>query len=293
MSETGSVEATSRRVRNVAMSGAAWDALLNLDDTEVVETDGGEMALVLLDGQLHLHFAFESPAVMQRAFVPLFEPLRETVEDFGVDYVRCDLAEVSTRRLFDPLLHGADFTLHGEWMEMLLRDAGELEPPTIPDGLEMRRATDGDAAAIVAIEQEAYGDWSDEATSTALRLAEAGWVGVLTESGSPIAYAINSDVEDAEGRILSAAVDPDHRGAGLGQIILGAAAYQLGAGGARVVSVRARPDIPESARTASALGFAVGRRAVEYRRPADEELVEERRERLRVEGMKVRFGDWR
>ena len=45
---------TRTAVRNVPMKPRDWEALLDRDDTEAVEVDGGEMALVMRDSQLRL-----------------------------------------------------------------------------------------------------------------------------------------------------------------------------------------------------------------------------------------------
>jgi len=117
---------------------------------------------------------------------------------------------------------------------------------------------------------------------------------VLEQGGAVVAYALNSAAESGRGAILSCAVAPGEQGAGLGKIILGAATYQLGSAGARTVTVRVRPSIPQGARVAQALGYRVGTRGVELRRDSDEALLTQRR--LDAQGARtarVRFGGWR
>jgi ribosomal protein S18 acetylase RimI-like enzyme len=169
-----------------------------------------------------------------------------------------------------------------------------MTPPEIPEGFKMRRGSASrDGKAVMRIAGDAYGEWSDGEAAARVRLNGASWVGVLEEGGKAVAYALNSVAEGRRGRVLSAAVDPEHWGRGLGQVIAAAAAYQLGTQGAHEVSVEVRPDIWAAARAATAAGFVVGRRGIEYRRPAADEEIQARREKLQVDGMKVRFGGWR
>lgn len=293
MSPPRTLGRATNRLRNAPISDEEWAQLLESDDIDVAQAEGGEMLLVRRDGQLQLLFAFDDNAAQKRAFGPLFEALRDDIPEWGTDYVAAHLVSVSSRRWIDPLLAEADFLPHGEWIDMVHQAVTELSPPEIPAGLTMRRGTAADHDAIVVIEAAAYEQWSDGEDAIREHVESAGWVGVLTDGDRVIAYAVNTAAENGRGRTLSAAVEPDRQGDALGAIILGAAGYQLGASGALEAVVRVRPDIPAGPRTAANLGYEVDRRGREYRRPTDESVIEARREQLRVQGMKVRFGDWR
>lgn len=282
-------------VRNIPTRDRDWEALLDADETEAVETDGGEMALVRLDGQLQLRFSFTDRELMKAAFNPMWGALHPHLASFGVDYVRFDLISFPVREWIDPMLDEAGFLPFGEWLEFERRDLADVTPPEFPAGVRLRRATaaDADIAAVVAIEAEAYGRFADGERATRARLATAGWAGVLEAGGEIVGYAINEHPAGAGALVQSLGVAASARGNGYGRLLLEAAAYQLAAAGARRAFVRARPDIRRSAETATAAGFRPARSAVEFRRTLDEAAIEERLRNRQVQGMKVRFGEWR
>jgi ribosomal protein S18 acetylase RimI-like enzyme len=283
---------TRTAVRNFPMKPRDWETLLDLDETTAVEVDGGEMALVMHDGQLQLMFSFETNEVMKAAFSPMWTALKPKLKQYKVPYARFDLVAFPVREWIDHMLDEADFVPFAEWIEMEHRETADLTPPEPPAGVTIRKATAADEARIVEIEADAYDVQSDGAEVTRARLAAASWTGVLEEDGAVIAYAIN-DIEDGAGRIVSAAVAPEAWGRGFGAVIVQAAAYQLAASGARLITLLARPGIPRSIETARAVGFRPGRSGSEFRRSLDERANAARRKQRHVEGMKVRFGDWR
>ena len=54
-----------------------------------------------------------------------------------------------------------------------------------------------------------------------------------------------------------------------------------------------RPDIKQSLRVCSELGFRHLRSGIEFRRSIDEQAITAKREARRIGGVKARFGDWR
>ena len=281
------------QTRNMPRTISEWEAVLDSGDTIAVETDVGEMAFVEDGGQLQLHYAFDSLEAMKQVWHSMFGALRPRILELGYPYLLIDLVEHPNRRWIEGLLDENDFEQLGDWLEFAHNDVRNLEPPEIPDGLTMRRGTADDHDAVVAIEAAAYGVLTDGATATRTRLEEAAWLGVLEDDGEVIAYALNTAVEDGRGRVLSCAVRPARQRHGLGKVILRAATYQLGAAGARIGLARVRPEIPQGARIAQAVGYRVGRRGVELRRDSDEGVLVQRREEQRIRNMRVRFGGWR
>lgn len=281
------------QTRNIRRTIDEWEALLDADGAIAVETEVGEMALVPADGQLRLHYAFDSLEAMKQVWHSMFEALRPRILELGYPYLAIDLVEHPNRRWIEALLAENDFAPLGEWLEFAHHDIRELEPPAISDGLTMRRGGEADREAAIAIEAAASGDFTDGATALRARLDGGCWLGVLDRGGEPVAFAINAPVEGAQGRVLSCAVAPAEQGKGLGKTILGAAGYQLASAGARTALVRVRPEIPQGARVARAVGFRVGRRGVELRRDSDEAVLAARRDDQRIRNMRVRFGGWR
>ncbi|MPZ99073.1 MAG: GNAT family N-acetyltransferase [Dehalococcoidia bacterium] len=165
--------------------------------------------------------------------------------------------------------------------------------PEFPEGVEMRRAQGDDLDAVRRLWADAYGDLSDGERTIDARLDGASWVGLLSADGEPAAFAVNGEVEEANGRILGAGVDPDFRGRGYGALVVAAAMYQLTTRDARRATIEVRPDIPQGLRLCRDLGFSPDRAGLEYRRSTDEAEIQEQREQRRVAGVKARFGKWR
>ena len=294
MMERPDVEGGQPRLRNAPIRPRAWRDLMESDDVAAIESDAGTLLLTLASGQVNLHYAFVDQERMTHEFVPLFGELEPEIDSFDAAYVRIDLVQVPDRAWVEPLLHEVDFRHFGEWMDMVHYELdADAPPPEFPRDVTMRRADAGDFDRIVAIESQAYGDLADGETATRLRLEDAAWVGVLEQEGEIVAYAVNGEVDAARGQILSAAVAPEARGHGFGQLVLAAAVYQLTAADAREATVRVRPAIGQALRITQALGFRPGDRGVEWRRPSDAETIAERRHSERRGGIKARFGNWR
>jgi GNAT superfamily N-acetyltransferase len=281
-------------VRNAPIRPREWQRVLDRPDTEAVEVDGGEMALVMQDGQLHLMFAFESNELLQTAFNPMWESLKEKLSGYPVGYLKLDLVAFTVREWLDPMLDMHGFLPFPEWMDLEHRSLSEVVPPEVPAGLSIRRATPADFDRIVEIESESYGEGADGPEATRVRLDAAAWVGVLVEGNSVIGYAINNAPEAPAniGRIASCAIAPEAWGRGLGKVMLTAAAYQQATAGAKQAIVRGRPDVPRSLPTAIATGFRPGRSGFELRRTLDEAAIAERFAQRAHDGVKVRFGGW-
>ncbi|MEZ4554803.1 MAG: N-acetyltransferase family protein [Dehalococcoidia bacterium] len=285
---------TRAAVRNTPLKPRDWESILDDDDTEAVEVDGGEMALVVRGGQLHLMFAFDSNEVMKAAFNPMWTALKPKLKRFkSYQYCRFDLVAFPVREWIDHMLDEADFLLQGGWTEMEHRDPADIAPPEPPAGIRIRRAAADDLPRILEIEAASYGPFSDGPEVTAARFEAAPWTGVLDEDGEVVAYAINAAVDGNLGRTLSLGVAPEARGEQLGSTMLQAAAYQLAATGARRLAATARPDVPGSIDAARRVGYRPGHSGTEFRRSLDERANKERREQRHIQGMKVRFGDWR
>lgn len=285
---------TRAAVRNTPVKPRDWEDILDDDGTEAVEVDGGEMALTVRDGQLHLMFAFDSNEVMKAAFNPMWAALQPKLKRFkAYRYCRFDLVAFPVREWIDHMLDEADFLLQGGWTEMEHRDPADITPPEPPAGVTIRRATPADLDRILEIEVASYGAFSDGAEVTTARFEAAPWTGVFEEDDEVVAYAINAEVEGGVGRTLSLGVAPEARGRGLGSTMLQAAAYQLAATGGRRLVATARPDVPGSIDAARRLGYRPGHSGTEFRRSLDERANKARRQQRHVQGMKVRFGEWR
>ncbi len=288
------VDTVTPRLRNVPMRPRDWDELIERDDVTSVSLEDGVLALVPRFGQLCLYFAFLGEEEGRTHFAALFEALADDIEADGWPYTRIDLVEMMNRMWIEPLLQEADFRPHGEWMDLERRELREdTPPPEIPEGYRMRRATDADHDAIVAIEAAAYGDDTHGEEATRIRLDQAHWVGVLEHEGRVVGYAINAAAHRGVGRIVSLAVAPEAWGHGLGRVLAEAAAYQVASQGATRAVLELNPLVGAAIRAARDAGFRPGRRGIEWRRPTDASVRAAIREDERRTGVKARFGEWR
>jgi ribosomal protein S18 acetylase RimI-like enzyme len=287
------LQTTGPQMRNVPMRPRAWRALLETPGTVLAERDASTLALVPEGGELRLYWAFASVEGMRTSFAEMFEELHPHLTSDAADYVALDLVEVAGKEWLEPILGDADFEFFAEWMELNHPDLDPNAVPEFPDGVAMRRAKQADHARVREIWAAAYGDYADGPRAIAHAVDAATWLGVLEADGEIVAFAANGEVEDAEGRVLTAAVAPDAQGNGYGQLVLAAAAYQLTTKDARRATVIARPDVPQALRTCTAVGFRPGRMGLEYRRTTDEDAIRERNEARRRAGVKARFGNWR
>ncbi len=279
-------------MKNTPLRPRAWRELLETEDAVVVEAEDGQMALVPQDGQVRLYYAFADIEAMRTLFADLFEALREDIPGYDADYLAIDLVSAGNRNWLDPTLQATDFTQFAEWMEMT-RPELDPEPPEFPDGVSMRRAADGDLDRIRAISTEAFGEIADGPRTLESYLRTETWTGVLLRDDEIVAFAVNGAVESGEGRILSAAVAPEAWGNGFGKLVVAAAAYQFTTQDAVRATITVRPDIKQSLRACSELGFRPGRAGIEYRRPVDESVIAERHETAQFAGTKARYGNWR
>ncbi len=292
--ERRDIDDAQPKLRNAPIRPRAWRELVVSDDVAAIESDGGTLVLAKQDGQLNLHYAFSDLEEMRLEFVSLFEGLKSEIESFDADYLRIDLVQLPDRTWIEALLEGVGFTDFGEWMEMVHQDLDpDAPPPQFPEGAAMRRGDASDFDRIIEIEAAALGDLADGEAAMAERLNDAAWIGLLERDGQVVAYAITDDVQAAQGRIISAAVDPPSWGNGFGSLVLGAAVYRLTANEARRITMRVRPEVLQALRVTQDVGFKPGTRGIEWRRSVDERLIEERREQARVGGVKARFGGWR
>jgi GNAT superfamily N-acetyltransferase len=277
------------------ISARQWEELLARPDvTSVGLDDGSTLALVPRGGQICLYYTFADEEAGRLRFAELWAELEDDIEEEGWPYTRIDLVELPNRTWIEALLHAADFRPFGEWMELERRELSEeMPPPFIPQDASMRRATEDDHETIIEIEEAAYGEDADGPEAMDLRLDQASWVGVLEHDGAIAGYAVNEYGGGLQGRIVSAAIRPEHWGHGWGRVLLDAAAYQLASQGATRAQVEVNPLVGAAIRAATGSGFRPGRRGVELRRPTDAAIREQVREAERNTGIKARFGSWR
>ena len=280
-------------MRNTPVSAREWRERLDSPGATVIDAEVGQMAIVPERGQLTLRWAFTDIDTMRQHYTAMFDALKPEIADADVDFLTMDFVQVQNRDWLKPLLDDTDFHFFAEWIEMTHPGLDPEVIPEFPEGVTMRRATDDDVERMYEIWTEAYGDLVPGPGTFDYYLEHQTWTGALEQDGKVVAFAINGPVEAAVGEIFDAAVAPEARGHGYGQLVLAAAAYQFSTQEARRATVRVRPDIKQALRTCSELGFKPGKAGLEYRRTTDEEAIKQRRDERRVAGVKARFGGWR
>lgn len=280
-------------MRNTPMSRRDWQALVESSGTTSISGDAGDLALVRQHGELALYWQFEDLDSMRQHFQPMFDELRPEISEADVDFVTMDLVQVRERDWLKPLLADASFEFFAEWLDMVHPALDPEAIPEFPEGVTMRRAGDDDVPRMFEIWTASYGELARAAGTFDYYLDEHSWAGVLEQDGEILGFAINGPVQAAEGIVLEAAVAPEHWGKGYGQLLLEAAVFQLTTQDARRATIRVRPDIKQSLKACSAVGFRPGEGGLEYRRTTDEALIAERYEAKRKAGVKARFGGWR
>ncbi|MEX2445788.1 MAG: GNAT family N-acetyltransferase [Dehalococcoidia bacterium] len=275
------------------MRPRAWQAMVETPDAVHVADEDGEMLLVPEQGQLRLYWAYADTESMRFLFPAHFADVRDHIDADRAEHVSMDLVGFVNRNWLNPLLKDADFEFFAEWMEMVQPDLDPANVPEFPEGVRMRRAEDGDVDRLREIWLDAYGEYHEGERAFDAMVEQAEWGGVLEVNGEVAGFALNSGVERAEGRILTAAVAPEHWGNGYGRLVLAAAAYQLASREAVRAVVKVRPDIKQALRTCADLGFRHLRSGLEYRRSLDEAALDQKHEERRIGGVKARFGNWR
>ena len=287
------VEAEPFALKNMPMRPRERRRLLEREGTLHIEEERGEVFLVPELGQLRIYWGFENVEAMRTLFPGWFDELRAHITLDRADYVAMDLVSLPNRNWLDPMLDDASFEFFAEWMEMTHSDLDPDAVPDFPEGVTMRRGEADDVTRCRDIWIEAYGELGDGPRTFDALVEEASWHGVMESNGDIVAFAFNGEVERAEGTVLSAAVAPEAWGNGYGRLILQAAAFQLATQEARRTTIRVRPDIKQSLRACSDVGFRFSRGGLEFRRTTDEEAISRKKQERRVAGVKARFGKWR
>ncbi|MDO8502895.1 MAG: ribosomal protein S18-alanine N-acetyltransferase [Gemmatimonadaceae bacterium] len=139
----------------------------------------------------------------------------------------------------------------------------------------LRNARPGDVVAIARIEKESFGDPWGTADFRALMDSPQTIFLVVTDPGSEeiTGYAVALTVLD-ESEILNIAVDPAHRGRGLGGHLLDAALASLRELGAVATFLEVRESNKAARRLYGSRGFTeMSRRKGYYRSPVEDALV--------------------
>ena len=151
--------------------------------------------------------------------------------------------------------------------------------------LHIRRAVQGDLAAMVRIERASFSDpWSEDSFATTLSLermrvfvaeseveneAEQGGDGAASLLGYVVVLVVGPDAE-----IADLAVAPEMRRRGIGRALLERALAELAEEGVRTLYLEVRESNRAARMLYEAYGFdSIGRRRGYYREPVEDALV--------------------
>ena len=135
-------------------------------------------------------------------------------------------------------------------------------------------ATVHDLASVASIERAAFSDpWSLRSFREALDSAAVYFACARRDDGGVLGYVVAWFVAD-QGEIANIAVAPDHRGQGVGRMLLDAALGEAGARGISAVFLEVRDSNQRARELYASRGFEeVGRRRRYYRRPVEDAIV--------------------
>lgn len=138
----------------------------------------------------------------------------------------------------------------------------------------VRAAERSDLAAVIAIERASFGDpWTRGMFGTHLTSQGGNNFLVAEQAGSVVGYAITVAVAE-ESELLNIAVDPDHRGQGLGALLLDAAMDLCRRSDATEMWLEVRASNAGARRLYSSRGFAeMGVRKRYYHAPREDAIV--------------------
>jgi [ribosomal protein S18]-alanine N-acetyltransferase len=138
----------------------------------------------------------------------------------------------------------------------------------------VRPAQRSDLGAVVAIERASFGDpWTRGMFGTHLTSDGGNNFLVAEEAGSVVGYAIAVVVSE-ESELLNIAVDPDHRGHGLGALLLDAAMDLCRGSGATEMWLEVRASNAGARMLYDSRGFAeMGVRKRYYHAPREDAIV--------------------
>ncbi len=137
----------------------------------------------------------------------------------------------------------------------------------------IRTAVPADAAAMVAIERQCFGDpWSETSFREALT---ASWsFGLVPQTARGIAGYVVGREAGGTGEILNLAVAPEFRRGGIGRALLRAGIEALRRRRADEIFLEVRESNLQAQALYLAAGFRpVGQRAAYYRNPREDALV--------------------
>lgn len=148
----------------------------------------------------------------------------------------------------------------------------------VPPGAQstvLRRASEGDLAAVCRIEQASFADpWSERDFRSVLDFSQAIFlVAADRRSGVVTGYAIALAVSD-QAEVLSLAVDPVRRREGLGGRLIDAAITEAESRGTDSMFLEVRESNRAARELYASRGFEeISRRRGYYRKPVEDALV--------------------
>jgi ribosomal-protein-alanine N-acetyltransferase len=283
-------------LRNVRLNESQLRTL-ERERPELVVVDGEAVMVGWLRRRLvDLHYAFLDRDEFVRRFPSMFARLLDGVQPSEAPLgFRLTLVDRPSRPYVEPVLLAHAFEVNREWMEMVLADLPEQElaGDEIASGFLLRDVEDGDAEAIVRLEDMVFP--APALTVDEIRQARhtTAFYRVLEEKATrAVAGSLLGDVRPAStGHIGTLAVHPDYQRRGLGEAMLRWALAWFRQQGLRRAELTVTIDSAPAIALYRKLGFAPATIGLDYRRPIDEDEVRRVLEKRR--GSLIKFGGWR
>lgn len=206
-----------------------YDELVRSPRLLSTQCDDGYVIGVPYGRHLRVFYEFDTINHIRLHLTNLLNEMGElATEHSETDLMVLDYNDFPHRHYVEPMMIGAGFTSPSEVSVMRCRDVRDQALPELGADITVRDASDDDAAAIVEIEEQAFGEGSHAPPLAAQFFDEAEWVGVAERDGSPAGYIRTVPAEKRGISAETLIVHPEHDHTDISRALL-ATAMQRGA----------------------------------------------------------------
>ena len=266
-----------------------YDELVRAPHLLSAQCDDGFVIGLPYGRHLRLYYEFDAVNHIRLHLTHLLNDMGElALEHSDCELMTLDYNDFPHRHYVEPMLIGASFPSPAEVSVVRCRDVREQQdknPPVNAD-VRVRQAGEDDAAAIVALEQQASGEAAHSPPLSDRFFADAAWVGIAVLDGQPAGYIHLAEAEKRGMAAEELVVAPDQPFADVSGALL-AAAMQFGAEqNRRAMTLRVAMEAMGDPLLAQ-FGFRHVTNELFYQRPADPAEIERLQEEKIVTYVKV------
>ena len=255
-----------------------FDQLVRLPRMLSTQCDDGYVIGVPYGRHLRLFYEFDTINHIRLHLTNLLNEMGElATEHSDSELMVIDYTDFPHRHYIEPMLIGAGFVSPSEVSVMRCRDVRDQSLPELAPGIRVREATDGDADAIVEIEQQAAGEGAHAPPLATQFFDDAEWVGLAERDGSSAGY-IRVAPADKRGIVAEELiVHPEHDHTEVSRALLAAAMQRGAEANRRALTLRVAGDSAGDD-LLKEFNFRHVTNELTYQRPADPAEVARRQE---------------